>query len=352
MLRRSAPELCGAALRRSALASTRGLDPNPVGTASTSIDGVARMMSSLLLQCRGYRGDGRRKDGGYGTFVEPGTPIPPEGVMALNNLRDNPHAKYDKVRVGRGNGSGKGKTAGRGHNGQNSRSGGGAPLGFEGGQTPLARTLPKRGFVNKHRMVFTPVNLGRLQDFIDAGRLDPSKTLTMKDFVDARLIDPRVKNGVKLLAKLERERDEFGNFAFDEEGKALYVPFRHTVNVEVSRVSREAKEIIESLGGRVTRVHYNKLGFRALLKPHKFPDGLPRPARPPIGLRRQVDRAGTLPAPAPPGYEAPFYYVPPETEWKPNPNIKPDGEKRKPKRQVGEGREDYSNDPSRIFGVQ
>ncbi len=272
--------------------------------------------------------------------------------MALNNLRDNPHAKYDKVRVGRGNGSGKGKTAGRGHNGQNSRSGGGAPLGFEGGQTPLARTLPKRGFVNKHRMVFTPVNLGRLQDFIDAGRLDPSKTLTMKDFVDARLIDPRVKNGVKLLAKLERERDEFGNFAFDEEGKALYVPFRHTVNVEVSRVSREAKEIIESLGGRVTRVHYNKLGFRALLKPHKFPDGLPRPARPPIGLRRQVDRAGTLPAPAPPGYEAPFYYVPPETEWKPNPNIKPDGEKRKPKRQVGEGREDYSNDPSRIFGVQ
>ena len=352
MLRRSALELCGAALRRSALASTRGLDPNPVGTASTSIDGVARMMSSLLLQSRGYRGDGRRKDGGYGTFVEPGTPIPPEGVMALNNLRDNPHAKYDKVRVGRGNGSGKGKTAGRGHNGQNSRSGGGVPLGFEGGQTPLARTLPKRGFVNKHRMVFTPVNLGRLQDFIDAGRLDPSKTLTMKDFVDARLIDPRVKNGVKLLAKLERERDEFGNFAFDEEGKALYVPFRHTVNVEVSRVSREAKEIIESLGGRVTRVHYNKLGFRALLKPHKFPDGLPRPARPPIGLRRQVDRAGTLPAPAPPGYEAPFYYVPPETEWKPNPNIKPDGEKRKPKRQVGEGREDYSNDPSRIFGVQ
>ncbi len=352
MLRRSALELCGAALRRSALASTRGLDPNTVGTASTSIDGVARMMSSLLLQSRGYRGDGRRKDGGYGTLVEAGTPIPPGGVMALNNLRDNPHAKYDKVRVGRGNGSGKGKTAGRGHNGQNSRSGGGAPLGFEGGQTPLARTLPKRGFVNKHRMVFTPVNLGRLQDFIDAGRLDPSKTLTMKDFVDARLIDPRVKSGVKLLAKLERARDEFGNFAFDEEGKALYVPFRHTVNVEVSRVSREAKEIIESLGGRVTRVHYNKLGFRALLKPHKFPDGLPRPARPPIGLRRQVDRAGTLPAPAPPGYEAPFYYVPPETEWKPNPNIKPDGEKRKPKRQVGEGREDYSNDPSRIFGVQ
>ena len=183
MLRRSALELCGAALRRSALASTRGLDPNPVGTASTSIDGVAWMMSSLLLHSRGYRGNGRRKDGGYGTHVEPGTPIPPEGVMALNNLRDNPHAKYDKVRVGRGNGSGKGKTAGRGHGGQNSRSGGGAPLGFEGGQTPLARTLPKRGFVNKHRMVFTPVNLGRLQDFIDAGRLDPSKTLTMKDFV-------------------------------------------------------------------------------------------------------------------------------------------------------------------------
>ena len=310
------------------------------------------MMSSLLLQTRGYRGPGPRKDGGYGTHVEPGTPIPPEGVMALNNLRDNPSAKWDQVRLGRGNGSGKGKTAGRGHNGQKSRSGGGPNLGFEGGQTPLPLTLPKKGFVNKHRMVFTPVNLGKLQEFIDAGRLDPSKTLTMKDFVDARLIDPRVKHGVKLLAKLTRVKDEFGNFAFDEEGNAMYLPFRHVVNVEVSRVGRKAKEIIEAAGGSATRVHYNKLGFRALLKPHKFPDGLPRPARPPLGLRRQVDRSGTLPAPAPPGYEAPFYYVPDETEWKPNPKIVPEGEKRRPKKQVGEGREDYSNDPSRIFGVQ
>ena len=114
----------------------------------------------------------------------------------------------------------------------------------------------------------------------------------------------------------------------------------------------KAKEIIEAAGGSATRVHYNKLGFRALLKPHKFPDWLPRPARPPLGLRCQVDRSGTLPAPAPPGYEAPFYYVPDETEWKPNPKIVPEGEKRRPKKQVGEGREDYSNDPSRIFGVQ
>ena len=136
---------------------------------------------------RGYRGKGPQRRGGVkGLTVEGGTRIPPEGVLALNNLRDAPGAKWDKVRLGRGRGSGKGKTAGRGHNGQKSRSGSKPRIGFEGGQTPLRLTLPKRGFHNPKRMVFTPLNLCRLQQWIDDGRLDVSKTLTMKDFVVRR----------------------------------------------------------------------------------------------------------------------------------------------------------------------
>ena len=99
-------------------------------------------------------------------------------------------------------------------------------------------------------MVFTPLNLWKLQKWIDDGRLDVSKTLTMKDFVDARLIDPRVKNGLKLLAK-------------EMDGHA----FTAKINVEVSRVSAAAKEAIEKNGGSVVTVHYNRLGFAGAVLP-------------------------------------------------------------------------------------
>ena len=193
-------------------------------------------------------------------------------MLALNNLRDNPGARIDKVRLGRGRGSGKGKTAGRGHNGQKSRAGNSLRLGFEGGQTQLRLTLPKRGFVNPKRMTFTPLNLWKLQRWIDDGRLDASKTLTMKDFVDARLVDRKIKHGVKLLGKLEAVTDEeTGAFLVDPEtGRRAYKPFTAKVDVEVSRVSASAREAIEANGGSVVRVHYNRLGLRALLKPHKF----------------------------------------------------------------------------------
>ena len=231
---------------------------------------------------RGYRGNGKRKDGGYGTLVPRESPIPPQGVISLSNLKDNPGSKTWRLRVGRGRGGGMGKTARRGYNGQKSRSGGAPRIGFEGGQTPLRLTLPKRGFVNPKRMVFTPLNLWKLQKWIDDGRLDVSKTLTMKDFVDARLIDPRVKNGLKLLAK-------------EMDGHA----FTAKINVEVSRVSAAAKEAIEKNGGSVVTVHYNRLGLRALFYPQKFKYGLPKPARAPPWLVGKVDRVGTLPAPAP-----------------------------------------------------
>ena len=114
-------------------------------------------------------------------------------------------------------------------------------------------------------------------------------------------MDKRVGNGVKLMAKLFPVIDpDTGEALEDEHGNELLVPFKHKVNVEVSRVSAKAKALIEANGGTVTRVHYNRLGIRALLKPEKFPNGLPKPARTPIYLRDKVDREGTLPAPGPP----------------------------------------------------
>ena len=183
-----------------------------------------------------------------GVTVKPGSAIEAgKGVMHLGNLRPAPFAVKDKTRVGRGRGSGRGKTSGRGHNGQKARSGrGNLRVGFEGGQTPLRKTLPKRGFKQAalpNRMRFQPVNLGTLQQFIEAGRLDPTVTLTMKDFVDSRMLDPRVGNGVKLLAKLDVALDpETGEPAIDEFGNTRFVPFTHKVNVEAGTRRKPARD--------------------------------------------------------------------------------------------------------------
>ena len=85
--------------------------------------------------------------------------------------------------------------------------------------------------------------------------------------------------------------------AADANGEPVAKTFSARVDVEVSRVSRAARAAIERNGGRVTKVHYNRLGLRALLKPHKFPAGPPTPARTPVYLKQKVDREGELPAP-------------------------------------------------------
>ena len=94
--------------------------------------------------------------------------------MKLNDIRDNPGARKERIRVGRGIGSGKGKTAGRGQKGQKSRSGV-AIKGFEGGQMPLHMRLPKRGFNNPFGKDYAEVNIGQVQKLIDAGKLDAKK---------------------------------------------------------------------------------------------------------------------------------------------------------------------------------
>ncbi|WP_346354795.1 50S ribosomal protein L15 [Azotosporobacter soli] len=93
--------------------------------------------------------------------------------MKLHELAPAPGSKKVRTRVGRGLGSGLGKTSGKGHKGQNSRSGGGVRSGFEGGQMPLYRRLPKRGFYNKFGKEFAEVNVETLNRFEDGATVDP-----------------------------------------------------------------------------------------------------------------------------------------------------------------------------------
>jgi large subunit ribosomal protein L15 len=121
--------------------------------------------------------------------------------MRLNQLSDNPGSRKARIRVGRGIGSGKGKTAGRGGKGQTARTGV-AINGFEGGQMPLHMRMPKRGFNNVHRLNYVEVNVGRLQQAVDAGKLQAGAAVDGAALVAAGVIR-RQRDGVRLLAKGE-----------------------------------------------------------------------------------------------------------------------------------------------------
>jgi large subunit ribosomal protein L15 len=118
--------------------------------------------------------------------------------MKLNDIRDNEGALKQRMRVGRGIGSGKGKTGGRGVKGQTSRAGV-AIKGFEGGQMPLYRRLPKRGFNNLFAKDLNEVNLGRIQQAVEAGKLDAKGAVTIEALVAAGVITRQAKDGVKIL---------------------------------------------------------------------------------------------------------------------------------------------------------
>jgi len=121
--------------------------------------------------------------------------------MKLNEIRDNPGATKNRKRVGRGIGSGTGKTSGSGHKGQKARSGV-SINGFEGGQMPIHRRLPKRGFTNIFRKQYVEVNLGRLQAAIDAGKLDVKKPVDSAALLGAGVIS-KPRKGVRILGKGE-----------------------------------------------------------------------------------------------------------------------------------------------------
>lgn len=149
--------------------------------------------------------------------------------MKLHEIRDNEGANRKKKRVARGPGSGKGKTAGRGIKGQKSRSGV-ALNGYEGGQMPLYRRLPKRGFSKPNRLEFAVVNLGQLQGFIEAGKLDAGAEVTEDALVAAGVVRRKL-DGVRLLAKGE---------------------LKAALNIAVTGASKAAVEAVEKAGGKVT----------------------------------------------------------------------------------------------------
>jgi large subunit ribosomal protein L15 len=149
--------------------------------------------------------------------------------MKLNELRDNPGSRPKSKRLGRGIGSGKGKTSGKGVKGQKAREG--VSLnGFEGGQLPIYRRLPKRGFKNLFRRVYAPINLDVLEKAVESGKLDAGQTITEASLRAAGLIGTGKYDGVRLLARGEVTR---------------------ALTVSVSGASVAAVAAIEKAGGKV-----------------------------------------------------------------------------------------------------
>lgn len=149
--------------------------------------------------------------------------------MKLHELRDNDGATKKRKRVGRGPGSGTGKTAGRGIKGQKSRSGV-AINGYEGGQMPLYQRLPKRGFNKPNRKSFAVVNLGLIQKFIDAKKLDAGSAITEDALIASGLVRRKL-DGVRVLAKGD---------------------ITSKVTLEVTGASKSAVEAVEKAGGSLT----------------------------------------------------------------------------------------------------
>jgi large subunit ribosomal protein L15 len=149
--------------------------------------------------------------------------------MKLHELHDNPGATKKRKRVGRGPGSGMGKTGGRGIKGQKSRSGV-AINGYEGGQMPLYQRLPKRGFTKPNRKAFAVVNLGLIQKFIDAKKIDAGAAITEDLLISSGLVRRKL-DGVRVLAKGD---------------------ITSKIDLQVTGASKSAVEAVEKAGGSLT----------------------------------------------------------------------------------------------------
>ena len=144
--------------------------------------------------------------------------------MKLHELKPNEGSVQTRKRVGRGPGSGLGKTSGKGHKGQNARSGGGVRPGFEGGQLPLFRRLPKRGFNNyEFRTEYAVVNVVDLNDFKDGSVIE------LKNLKESGLVK-KEKDGIKILGSGELTKK---------------------LTVKANKFSSTAKEKIENAGGKI-----------------------------------------------------------------------------------------------------
>lgn len=142
--------------------------------------------------------------------------------MKLHEMKYTDGARKDRKRLGRGHGSGTGKTAGKGHKGQNARSGGGVRLGFEGGQTPLNIRLPKRGFTNFARKEYAIVNVESLNKF------DNGVEVTPELLIETGLVGKEL-HGIKILGQGELEKK---------------------LTVKANKFSKSAIAVIEKAGGK------------------------------------------------------------------------------------------------------
>ena len=149
--------------------------------------------------------------------------------MKLNELSDNPGARTSRKRLGRGIGSGLGKTSGKGHKGAKARRSNPKPRYFEGGQMPIYRRVPKRGFQNPTRVEYAEVNIGRLQKAIEDGRLDAGKTVDAEALIGSGLVR-RALAGIRLL----------GHGAITS-----------AVTIEVAGATKGAIAAVEQAGGKV-----------------------------------------------------------------------------------------------------
>ena len=152
--------------------------------------------------------------------------------MELNKLNDNNGATSSRKRIGRGTGSGIGKTSGKGHKGQKSRSGV-SINGFEGGQMPIHRRLPKRGFKKYNRNVYRILNLGEIQKLIDNGKIDHAKEIDNSSLLSSGIFS-NIKDGIRILARGE---------------------IKSKVNIKVNGASKTAVEKVKKAGGNITIIN-------------------------------------------------------------------------------------------------
>ncbi|KAI0010215.1 ribosomal protein L15 [Xylariaceae sp. FL0662B] len=187
-----------------------------------------------------------------------GLSIQTRSASILSSLSDNRGAHQKRIRVGRGPSSGKGKTSGRGQKGQKSH--GHVHPWFQGGQTPLVVQRGRLGFKNFRAPIMSEVNLDKLQQWIDAGRIDVTKQITPKELIQSNLVGT-IKDGIKLLAK-----------GADQ--------LKQPINIIVSRASAAAIEAVEKAGGRIVTRYYTKQSIKRLVEGKSVNTDLPLPVGP------------------------------------------------------------------------
>ncbi|KAI5856785.1 hypothetical protein GGS23DRAFT_607965 [Durotheca rogersii] len=211
-----------------------------------------------LLAARCYRAS--IEQSGYSSLVRllSAVSIQTRNAHILASLSDNKGAHQKRIRLGRGPASGKGKTSGRGHKGQKQH--GKVKPWFQGGQTPLITQRGKLGFENIHAPILSEVNLDKLQEWIDAGRIDATQRITPKELILSNLVGS-IKDGIKLLGR---------------GGNSLKQP----IDIVVSRASASAIDAVEKAGGKIMTRYYTKMAIKRLVEGRSFHSDEPLPTGP------------------------------------------------------------------------